>query len=118
VEDGDAFWRSIREHTHPHFGGHTPLWRLHVPAAAPPLQLSGEPLVEWNGMQRWHATESSAVFEAAASAGGYATLFRSEAPRDSVFARPAEPLRRLHASLRRIFDPAGILNPGRMYRDL
>ena len=118
VDDGEGFWRAIREQTHPFFGGHAPLWRLHVPATLPGLRLPGEPLVEWNGMQRWYVVESQGVFQAAAAAGGYATLFRTVAPRDAVFARPAEALQRLHASLRTIFDPAGILNPGRMYRDL
>jgi glycolate oxidase FAD binding subunit len=118
VLDAASRWVAIREHTHPFFDGVAPLWRLHVPADAPPDLLPVEPLIEWNGAQRWYALESDAAFDAARAAGGYATLFRSPAPRDVVFAQPAEPLRRLHEALKRIFDPAGILNPGRMYPDL
>jgi len=35
-----------------------------------------------------------------------------------VFAPLDAPLLRLHRALKREFDPAGILNPGRMYADL
>jgi glycolate oxidase FAD binding subunit len=116
--DGDSgFWQSIREHTHSFFASDAPLWRLHVPAAASSLPLQGEPVIEWNGLQRWYALDSSAVRDAAAAAGGHATLFRHSGNDDQVFARPSGPLVRLHASLKTIFDPAGILNPGRMYPD-
>jgi glycolate oxidase FAD binding subunit len=118
VDDCTGFWRSMREHAHPHFASHLPLWRLHVPAAARTLPLAAEPLIEWNGLQRWYALDSSAVFDVAAAAGGHATLFRGARPGDNIFARPAEPLLRVHASLKKIFDPAGILNPGRMYADV
>jgi glycolate oxidase FAD binding subunit len=117
VEDGAGFWRSVREQTHPSFASRMPLWRLHVPAAARTLPLPAEPVLEWNGQQRWYALDSASVFETAGAAGGYATLFRHAGQGDGVFACPAEPLVRLHASLKKIFDPAGILNPGRMYPD-
>jgi glycolate oxidase FAD binding subunit len=117
VEDGAGLWQSIREHTHPFFAGRPPLWRLHVPAAVSALLSQGKPLIEWNGLQRWYSVDSADVFGAAAVAGGHATLFRHDGVADLVFARPAEALIRLHASLKKIFDPAGILNPGRMYAD-
>jgi glycolate oxidase FAD binding subunit len=117
VEDGTEFWRSVREQTHSFFASRTPLWRLHVPAAASVPSLPVDALVEWNGLQRWYALDSGSIFEIAAAAGGHATLFRRAGPADSVFARPAEPVMRLHASLKTIFDPAGILNPGRLYPD-
>lgn len=117
VEDSDGLWRSIREQTHPFFAARVPLWRLLVPAAAPALPMGGEPLIEWNGLQRWYALDSDAFFDAAELAGGHATLFRHDGAADAVFARPAAASMRLHASLKKIFDPAGILNPGRMYAD-
>jgi glycolate oxidase FAD binding subunit len=118
VENGAGFWQSIREQTHSRFASGMPLWRLHVPAAARKLPLPAEPVVEWNGLQRWYALDSTSVGAVAAAAGGYATLFRRAAASDVPFARPEEPLVRLHASLKKIFDPAGILNPGRMYPDV
>jgi len=35
-----------------------------------------------------------------------------------VHAPVAEPLRSIHKRLKAAFDPAGILNPGRLYADL
>ena len=117
VEDGTEFWRSVREHAHPFFAARTPLWRLHVPAAASVSTPPVEPLIEWNGLQRWYALDSTSILAIAAAAGGHATLFRCAGPAESVFTRPAEAAVRLHASLKTIFDPAGILNSGRMYPD-
>jgi glycolate oxidase FAD binding subunit len=117
LDDDIALWRSVREHTHPFLASRVPLWRLHVPAAASALSLHGEPLIEWNGLQRWYALDSNTVFDAAAAAGGHATLFRHDGAADAVFARPADALLRLHGSLKKLFDPSGILNRGRMYAD-
>ena len=117
VQDATNFWRSIREQTHRFFNGPGALWRLHLPASAP-ASPQGETLIEWNGTQRWHVLGSGSMFDVAAAAGGHATLFRPTGPAGHVFTRPAEPLLRLHASLKKVFDPAGILNPGRMYPDL
>jgi len=119
VAGGESLWASLREQTHPFFAGERPLWRCTVPALAAPLPLDGESLVEWNGMQRWHRCAADApVFEAAQAVGGHATLFRHRAGTAEVFAPLAPPLLRLHRELKRVFDPAGILNPGRMYADL
>jgi glycolate oxidase FAD binding subunit len=111
------FWESIREQTHPFFARDRRVWRLHVPACTPPLDLPGMPLVEWNGTQRWYALDRSDMLDVAAATDGHATLFRGRQPADHVVARPSDALMRLHRSLKAIFDPAGILNPGRMYRD-
>ena len=54
----------------------------------------------------------------AAEAGGSATLFRGAMGEEEVFAPLPPPVLRLHRSLKQVFDPAGILNPGRMYAGL
>jgi glycolate oxidase FAD binding subunit len=54
------------------------------------------------------------VREAALRLKGHATLFRAGDKGAGCFA-PLEPvLERLHRQLKAAFDPAGILNPGRM----
>ena len=119
VTGSGAFWTSLREQTHPFFAGERPLWRCTVPAQAPPLPLGDATLIEWNGLQRWYRCEPGApVFEVTAAAGGHATLFRHAPPGAEVFAPLAAPIMRLHRELKRVFDPAGILNPGRMYAEL
>jgi glycolate oxidase FAD binding subunit len=119
VAEGHAFWSALREHTHPFFAGTQPLWRCIVPPLAPPLALGGTPLVEWNGLQRWYRCAPDATaFDAAAAVGGHATFFRHAPEGAAVFAPLDAPLLRLHRALKHEFDPAGILNPGRMYADL
>jgi glycolate oxidase FAD binding subunit len=119
LPDCGSFWASLREQTHPFFAGEQPLWRCTVPGLAAPLSLGGTPLVEWNGMQRWYRGGADAApFEAVAAVGGHATLFRHHTDAAEVFTPLAPPLLRLHRELKRVFDPAGTLNPGRMYAGL
>jgi glycolate oxidase FAD binding subunit len=114
LDGAEAFWAGIREQRHPFFAGDEPLWRLAVPSACPPLALTGPLLVEWGGGLRWLRSAGDPR-EAARRAGGHATLFRAARKDGGAFA-PLDPvLERLHRALKAAFDPAGILNPGRMY---
>ena len=114
------YWRALREQTDAFFGGDKPLWRLSLPSTAPPLALPGEELIEWGGAQRWLATKADArtVRDAATRVGGHATLFRAGDKSAGVFTPLTPVLARIHRNLKQAFDPAGILNPGRMYPDL
>jgi len=119
VPDARGFWASLREQTHPFFVGDAPLWRCTVPPLAPRLSLAGTPLIEWNGLQRWYRCPPGVTaFEAAAAVGGHATLFRHAPVGVDVFSPLPPAMLRLHHALKREFDPAGILNPGRLYADL
>ena len=117
VRDAGAFWRGIREHGDPFFGGDEPLWRLALPSTGPALDVPGRVLIEWNGGLRWLKSGADPR-EAARRAGGHATLFRTSHKAGGAFA-PLDPvLQRLHRELKAAFDPAGVLNPGRMYEEL
>ena len=119
LEDAPAFWTSLREQTHPFFSGSGSLWRCNLPPLAPPLALGDPPLIEWNGQQRWYrCADGTTACAAATASGGHATRFRSGATDSDVFTPLPGPLLQLHRALKREFDPAGILNPGRMYADL
>ncbi len=120
TEEPDAensFWKHVREHSHPFFAQTSvPLIRIAVPASAPPL-IDHEPcLIEWGGAQRWYrggpdAEAFARLVRAAADARGFAV--RTRAPtRDGVTL--SEPAAALHRSLKAVFDPKNILNPGRM----
>ncbi len=118
-----GFWQGLRDHRDEFFAGAlravaggAGLWRLSVPQTAAPLALPGEQLVEWGGAQRWLCTPLPAakVREAAASAGGHATLFRGNDKRAGAFTPLAPPLDRIHRELKAAFDPEGIFNPGRL----
>ena len=89
---------------------------------APAVELSGELLLEWGGALRWlragsSASTAEAVRSAASRAGGHATLFRAADKSPGAFAPLPPVLARLHRGLKQVFDPAGILNPGRLYAE-
>ncbi|MFT3663560.1 glycolate oxidase subunit GlcE [Piscinibacter sp.] len=120
------FWEGLRHHDDEFFAkataavdGGARLWRLSLPPTTPPLGLPGELLMEWGGAQRWlcSAAPAALVREAAARAGGHATLFRGDKSA-GVFAPLSAPLERIHRALKQSFDPAGVFNPGRLYPNL
>jgi glycolate dehydrogenase FAD-binding subunit len=118
--EAKTFWTAIREHTHAFFAGEEPLWRLSLPSTTPPLALSGRTLMEWSGALRWLKSDMDAqrIRDTVARAGGHATLFRHGDKSAGVFHPLSPVLLKLHQRLKRTFDPAGILNPGRMYPEL
>ena len=116
LADATSFWSKVRDHTHPFFAAGARLWRLHVPGDARLPLLEDAALLEWQGVQRWYHDCEGRDFRAiAAEACGSATLFRGAMGEEEVFAPLPAPVLRLHRSLKQVFDPAGILNRGRMY---
>ncbi len=117
VEDGAAFWKSIREQTHPLFRGAPALWRFSIKPTAAPLSL-GTQLIEWSGGLRWIAADldPSKAFDTAHKAGGHATLFRGGNKRHGI-QQFSSGLLAVHKKLKRAFDPHGILGPGRIHAD-
>jgi glycolate dehydrogenase FAD-binding subunit len=124
-----AFWDEIR--TLKMFQTDRPLWRIStVPTAAAKLvhnlarKIDVRVLYDWSGGLVW--LETPPISDAGAveirrnlaEIGGHATLIRAEAPARAaidVFQPLDKPVMALTASLKRAFDPVGILNPGRMY---
>ncbi len=115
-----TFWEALRDHRHPFFtlGPGQALWRIAVADTAPPLDL-GPTLIEWGGAQRWivqNAADSEQNLRPVSATSGFdATLFRAHEKSGSPFPPLDLPLARLHESLKRAFDPAGIFNRGRLY---
>jgi FAD/FMN-containing dehydrogenase len=122
--EADALWRDLRDHAGGFHRraleavrqGHS-WWRISVPSTTRPLGLPGDALIEHGGAQRWLVSHlpAHAVRDAAAQAGGHATLFRALDKSAGVFAPLPPPLQRLHRALKQAFDPRGLFNPGRLY---
>jgi glycolate oxidase FAD binding subunit len=117
---GQALWRSIREHHHRFFREDGALWRLSVPPATPPLPIVGRWMIEWAGGQRWLRTALAPKFirQMAARHGGHAAVFRGGDRAGEIFHPLPPALLEAHKNLKRAFDPRGILNPGRLYKNL
>lgn len=122
-------WSACRDHKLPFFtappSAGWALWRLSVPATAPVLTLPWAQLVEWHGAQRWLWAPESAHAElrqAAAKVAGSATLFRAfdacSSSATSRFDTLTPVLESIHQRLKNEFDPARILNRGRLYPSL
>lgn len=115
------FWARLRDQRLDFFGNDAaPLWRIALPPGNPLPDLDGQRILDWAGQLVWLRTDRSAeqVRAATAAAGGHATLFRGGDDATAVFT-PLDPvLARYHQRLKQAFDPAGILNPGRLYADL
>jgi len=120
-------WQACRDQRLPWFTARAPghaLWRLSVPQTAPALQLPAgvaPPLVEWHGGLRWVQAppeQGTALCTLATQAGGSASLFiAASADRTgatAVFDTNSAALLAIHQRLKQAFDPAGILNPGRL----
>ena len=118
IADAGDYWRDLREHRLAFFTPGVPLWRLSVPQTSEPLATPHAQLIEWGGGLRWVSgpLEPLSVRSTVERAGGHATLFRDGDKSVGVF-HPLQPaLAKIHRRLKDAFDPAGILNPGRMYK--
>jgi glycolate oxidase FAD binding subunit len=108
------WWDALRHYTHPLFSD-TSVWRVSVPATAPPLRIPSEPLIDWGGALRWYAGDSGAidVRGLAVAVGGTAMRWRGAVP-DSRFHPLPPAIVEIHRRLKHSFDPEGIFNPGRL----
>lgn len=114
------FWSQLREHQLDFFNNPLPLWRISLPALTQELNLAGDCLYDWAGMQRWLYSDEDAqkIRSIAESAGGHAQLFKADdaLKRDVGVFHPLQPaIMKLHKKIKHEFDPQGLFNPQRMY---
>jgi glycolate oxidase FAD binding subunit len=110
-------WEAIRHQDHAAHAGGAALWRISVGQTTELPALAGRQAWDWGGAQRWLVADEvdPKVWEIAAAAGGHATLLRGATPDGQVFQPLPAPLMALHQRIKAALDPAGVLNPGRMY---
>lgn len=132
AEASAALWLAIRDLDALEAPREAPVWRVSVkPSAGPAIAAAARAafdvrvLYDWGGGLVWIAGGAGAdagadVIRGAvrANGGGHATLVRApDTLRLSVpvFEPPAPAILELSQKLKQSFDPAGILNSGRMY---
>ncbi len=116
----EAFWNSLREQTHEFFSGPDPLWRLSLPSTTPPVERTGQTLIEWGGAQRWIRPSATArsLHALAKKIGAGATAFRGADRTANVFQPLSPPLLALHRQIKQRFDPHGVFGHGRLFHGL
>ncbi len=123
LDDAPTAWEDIRRRRYGPLLAER-LWRISAPRRsdvdAVEALAESPPLRDWAGAEIWLATGASAeqVRAAAAQCQGHATLFRGATPGEAVFPPLPAPILALHQRLKRAFDPAGVLNPRRMYEEV
>ena len=119
LSQADAFWTGVRDHTHPFFSSAERLVRVYTRVSSSPQACPELPLIEWHGAERWYRNvELADVDGRIADQRAQVCQFRGGDLDSERFAALPAPLARLHRTLKNVFDPVGILNPGRMYADL
>ncbi len=115
---GPDIWSAISNLQHPFFDRQAPLWRLAVTPTSGLPPVPGDWLIDWAGGQRWLSSPADAntIRQIASEAGGHAQ--RWHAGDGPVFQPLPAGLLALHRRLKHVFDPLGILNPGRLYAEL
>ncbi len=112
-------WTHLRRQSHEFFSSHETILRLSLPPTCMQTLPEEPQLIEWGGAQRWLAGDTDPVDlrEKVKNLNGSLCVYRG-----AVEAEKFHPLDSakmiLHRTLKSSFDPAGILNPGRLYRDL
>ena len=129
-----AFWGELRQLSSLCDDLDRPLWRISTKPTVGPAVVAAvgrympvDAFYDWSGGLIWLEVPKSAdagasdIRRVIAQYGGHATLIRADAGVRSsieVFQPLDLGLQRLTRSLKATFDPAGILNPGRMYASL
>jgi glycolate oxidase FAD binding subunit len=130
----EGMWQAVRDATLLLDYRDRAIWRISTaPTRGPDLAgqiaqvLDARWFYDWGGGLIWLATPpegdagASVIRAATQTFGGHATLIR--APSDvranvAVFQPQADPVMRITRGIKASFDPAGILNPGRMYAEV
>lgn len=121
IAGADSYWEDVREQRLEFFMAARELWRVALPAHAPVLPVTGPTLMEWGGSLRWlpGPQDGGALRALATRLGGHATLYRTPVrPPEGPFQPLSAAMLTVHKRLKAVFDPAGILNRGRLHPDL
>jgi glycolate oxidase FAD binding subunit len=118
-EKEQDIWPRLRQQSHEFFTSNETILRLSLPSACMETVVPEAHLIEWGGAQRWLGGDTDVVNlrEKVENLNASVCVYRGS-DESEKFHPLDSAIMRLHRSLKSSFDPAGILNPGRLYREL
>ncbi len=119
TEDAEGYWSSVNNTTHKALSHTCSLYRVSVAPSSSGFT-DTPALVDWGGAVRWYQAEGieQKLQESVKSAHGHLTIFRNGDRNDEVIAPVSPAMMKIQQKLKTVFDPCGVLNPGRMYQVL
>jgi len=117
--DGTDYWRDLNNFKLDFFQQAGHLWRVSVAPMSEGFGDHGRQLVDWGGAQRWQKSDQPAatIRSRASQLGGYAECFSND-PGIATFHPLEGNILAVNQRFKAALDPAGILNPGRLYPEL
>ncbi len=118
LPNGD-YWQDLNNFKLDFFQQQGRLWRISVAPMSESIGKNLNQLVDWGGAQRWLKSDESAetIRTWATRLGGHAESYSQD--QSTATYHPLEKNSfALHQRFKAALDPAGILNPGRMYPGL
>ena len=113
-------WPDLRQQKHKFFSAEGFILRLSLPQTCEQFLSDEIELIEWGGALRWMSGDSDlqSLRQKIEKLNGSLCVYRGAGVDTEIFQPLSKPMMRLHRSLKSSFDPAGILNPGRLYPGL
>ena len=113
-------WAALKEQHHEFFTDSEAITRVALPPTSADLLNNYDQLIEWSGAQRWLCgdVDIPALRAQLQSHSGSVCAFRNHDSAVGVFHPLTPALLTLQRKLKSSFDPAGILNCGRLYPEL
>lgn len=115
----DLYWWNLNNFKLGFFNRPGHLWRVSVAPMSGPVGENPDQLIDWGGAQRWLKSDEppEQIRAQATRLGGYAECF-SDDPAIPTFHPLEANLLAVSRRFKAALDPAGILNPGRLYPGL
>jgi len=115
----ENWWQALNDFKLDFFQQSGRLWRVSLAPMSGPVSEDRPQIIDWGGAQRWLKSDEApeAIRLRARNLGGHAECF-SHDQAVSTYHPLEQNILALHQRFKASLDPAGILNPGRLYPDL
>lgn len=117
--EGKDYWSDLNNFKLDFFCRTERLWRISVAPMCEPFGAKWNQLIDWGGAQRWLKSDDApeSIRSRVSRSGGHAECFSPDSTVATFHPLEGNVLA-VNRRLKDALDPAGILNPGRMYPEL